>query len=53
MVYGKELELATKGFSDIVEITASVEQAVGESGVRDGIVNVSVIGSTASMSSET
>ena len=50
MVHGKELELATKGFSDILDITASVEQSVGESGVREGIVNVSVIGSTASVS---
>ena len=50
MVHGKELELATKGFSDILDITASIEQAVGESGVREGIVNVSIIGSTASVS---
>lgn len=50
MVHGKELELATKGFSDILDITASIEQTVGESGVREGIVNVSVIGSTASVS---
>jgi len=50
VVHGKELELATKGFSDILDITASVEQSVGESGVREGIVNVSVIGSTASVS---
>ena len=50
MVYGRELELSTKGFSDILNITASVEQTVGESGVREGIVNVSIIGSTASVS---
>ena len=50
MVHGKELELATKGFSDILDITASVEKTVGDSGVREGIVNVSVIGSTASVS---
>jgi len=50
MVHGKELELATKGFSDILDITSSVEQVVGESGVRGGIVNVSIIGSTASVS---
>ena len=50
MVHGNELELATKGFSDIIDITASVEQAVGESGVKEGVVNVSVIGSTASVS---
>lgn len=50
MVHGKELELATKGFSDILDITSSVGQVVGESGVRGGIVNVSIIGSTASVS---
>ena len=50
MVHGKELELATKGFSDILDITASIEQTVGESGVREGIVNVSIIGSSASVS---
>ena len=50
MVHGKEFELSTKGFSDILDITSSVEQVVGESRVRDGLVNVSVIGSTASVS---
>jgi secondary thiamine-phosphate synthase enzyme len=50
MVYGKELERTTKGFSDILDITSAVEQMVGESGVRNGLVNISVIGSTASVS---
>jgi secondary thiamine-phosphate synthase enzyme len=50
MVYGKELELSTRGFSDILDITSSVEQALGESRVKDGLVNISVIGSTASVS---
>jgi secondary thiamine-phosphate synthase enzyme len=50
MVHGKELELATKGFSDILDITASVEEVVKKSPVRNGLVNVSVIGSTASVS---
>jgi len=50
MVLGKELDLATKGFSDILDITAFVEQVVGESGVKEGLVNISVIGSTASVS---
>jgi secondary thiamine-phosphate synthase enzyme len=49
MVHGKELELSMKGFSDIVDITAMVEQAVGDSSVRNGLVNVSAIGSTASV----
>jgi secondary thiamine-phosphate synthase enzyme len=50
MVHGKELDLDTKGFSDIIDITASVGQAVNESRIKEGIVNVSVIGSTASVS---
>ena len=50
MVHGKELELSTKGFSDILDITSAVEEAVGESRVREGLVNVAVIGSTASIS---
>ena len=50
MVYGRELELSTKGFSDILDITSCVEKMVGESGLREGIVNVSIIGSTASVS---
>ena len=50
MVHGREIELSTKGFSDIVEITPSIEQVVGESGVQEGLVNVAVIGSTASVS---
>ena len=50
MVYGKELERTTKGFSDILDITPAVEQVVGESGVTNGLVNISVIGSTASVS---
>jgi len=50
MVYGKELERTTKGFSDILDLTALAEQVVKQSGVSDGIVNVSIIGSTASIS---
>jgi secondary thiamine-phosphate synthase enzyme len=50
MVHGKELELSTKGFSDVLEITSTVEQVVEESGVQAGLVNVSVIGSTGSVS---
>ena len=50
MVHGRELQLQTRGFSDIQEITEAVQAAVKESGIRRGIVNVSVIGSTASVS---
>ena len=50
MVHGKEIELSSKGFSDILEITSAANQVVEESGVQNGLVNVSVIGSTASVS---
>jgi secondary thiamine-phosphate synthase enzyme len=50
MVYGKEIALQTKGFSDIKDVTDKVNAIVAESGIRDGLVNVSVIGSTASVS---
>ena len=50
MVHGEELELSTRGFSDILDVTASVEKVVGKSQVREGLVTVSVIGSTASVS---
>jgi secondary thiamine-phosphate synthase enzyme len=50
MVHGRELELSTGGFSDILNITSAVEQVLEESRIRDGVVNISVIGSTASVS---
>ena len=50
MVHGRELEVSSKGFSDMLEITSAVAQVVEESRVQNGLVNVSVIGSTASVS---
>jgi secondary thiamine-phosphate synthase enzyme len=50
MVLGREFELSTRGFSDILDISASVEEVVKESRARNGLVNVSVIGTTASVS---
>jgi secondary thiamine-phosphate synthase enzyme len=50
MVFGKEITIATRGFSDIKDITDSVSRIVAESTIRNGLVNVSVIGSTASIS---
>ncbi len=50
MVYGKEITLSTGGFSDIKDITAGVAEIACESGIKDGLVNISVIGSTASIS---
>ena len=50
MVFGKEISLNTKGFSDIHDITEKVSEIVEESMIRDGLVNICVIGSTASVS---
>ena len=50
MVYGKAISLATSGFSDIKNITGEVQEIVHSSGINNGLVNICVIGSTASIS---
>ena len=50
MVYGKTLTIQTKGFSDIRDVTDQVKNVIRESGITDGLVVVSSIGSTASVS---
>ena len=50
MVFGKELNIDTKGFSDIKNITEQVDGIITDSGIKDGLVSISVIGSTASIS---
>jgi secondary thiamine-phosphate synthase enzyme len=50
MVHGEQLNVSGRGFSEVCDITAQVQQVVRRSGVRAGLVNVSVIGSTASVS---
>jgi secondary thiamine-phosphate synthase enzyme len=50
MVYGESISLATRGFSDIKNITGEVQEIVHSSGIKNGLVNVCVIGSTASIS---
>ncbi len=50
MVYGKTIRLNTRGFSDVVDITRHVSEVVTESKVKNGIVSVFVMGSTASVS---
>jgi len=47
MIYTKDICFSTKGFSDIVDITPLVTEAVEESGIADGIITAFVIGSTA------
>lgn len=50
MVYGDTITLNTEGYSDIKNITGDVQSIIRESGLKSGIVNISVIGSTASVS---
>ena len=49
MVFGKFITVHGKGFSDIRDITADVQDIVQESGIQNGLVNVFPAGSTASV----
>jgi secondary thiamine-phosphate synthase enzyme len=49
MITGSEIVVSTRGFSDIHDLTADVKAAVVEAGVREGLVNVFAVGSTASV----
>jgi len=42
----KQIEIETRGHNDTIDITAMVNRAVKESGLRDGIVTVFCPGST-------
>lgn len=46
----KTFTLKTKPYCDVIDITQEVQSAVEESGIKDGIVNVHVAGSTAGIS---
>jgi len=46
MFYQEEFELRTKGENDIIDITDIVKRIVDRSGIRNGLVNVFVPGST-------
>ena len=50
MVYGEKINFSTKGFSDIIHITNNVKSILTKSKIKNGIINISVIGSTASIS---
>ena len=49
MVYGEQISIDTKGFSDIKNITSKVQQIVNNSNIENGIISVSAFGSTASI----
>ncbi len=50
MIHGENIERNTRGLSDIVDLSGDLNEIVERSGIRDGIVSVCVIGSTASVS---
>lgn len=49
MVHGEKIQLSTRGFSDIRDITAQVREIVRQSGCQQGIATITAIGSTASV----
>ena len=49
MIHGETIERATRGFSDIHDLTDDVRAIIRRAGVGAGLVTVSAIGSTASI----
>lgn len=49
MVHPAEIQVATSGHGDMHDLTARVARVVGDSGVRQGVVHLFVIGSTAAL----
>lgn len=49
MTFGSTISVQTQGFSDIVDITQQVQTTITESEIMNGIVNVTAIGSTATV----
>lgn len=49
MTFSDTIRLQSRGFSEIHDITPEVRRIVAKSGVRSGIVTISAIGSTASV----
>ncbi len=45
-VYQKSFQVSTRGHTDVIDISGEVERIVRESGISQGIVNVSGRGST-------
>ena len=45
-VFQESLRIATRGHTDILDITEQVDRVIAKSAVRTGIVNVSGVGST-------
>jgi len=48
-VITKQLNLKTKGTGDLINITDSIEDALGQSGLKQGSITIFVVGSTAAI----
>ncbi len=46
-IINKKINLSTKGHTDIIDITEKVKEALMETKLKKGIVNISIAGSTA------
>ncbi len=49
MTYSAYIDVPTRGFCDIIDITPRVEAALRDSGLIEGLISVFVVGSTASV----
>lgn len=49
-IFSERLSYSTDRKTDIINITGDISEIVCKSGIKEGIVNISVIGSTASIS---
>jgi secondary thiamine-phosphate synthase enzyme len=49
MVHGVTIEVATRGFSDVRDLTDEVRAIVRAAGIAEGVANVFAVGSTASV----
>jgi secondary thiamine-phosphate synthase enzyme len=47
--HSSHINISSKGFSDVIDITGEVESILYKSGLKDGMVSVFVPGSTASV----
>ncbi len=50
MIYSEYLNVKTSGFSDIIDITNEIQRIATNSNIFDGMINVFITGSTASIS---
>src|SRR3954451_6445240 len=49
MVITRQLQFKTRGDGDTIDITAQVKQELGEAGLRNGVLTLFVVGSTAGL----